>query len=155
MAALYGAIFLRPALHTIGLMLAFALCNITLAYFNGLWWGTMKNSIASDWDVFDLVMMVGGYPLLLCGLLVYCMKAVNLYANNIMSWIATEAIGQFGDADSYANESMNTIKSMGGAMNGALKGGGDKAGGRNNPTRKPGGNDNTDVKDERPPTASK
>lgn len=74
----------------------------------------MKNSIASDWDVFDLVMMVGGYPLLLCGLLVYCMKAVNLYANNIMSWIATEAIGQFGDADSYANESMNTIKSNGG-----------------------------------------
>lgn len=40
-------------------------------------------------------------------------------------------------------------------MNGALKGGGDKAGGRNNPARKSGGNDNTDVKDERPPTASK
>ena len=121
MAALYGAIFLRPSLHTIGLMLGFALCNISYAIFNTLWWSSIGNSASTSWDIMDLVMITGGFPIVLFGLMTYCLKAPNLYANNLMTWVATEAVGQFGDGNEYIDSTNGTMNKMQGAFNSALE----------------------------------
>ena len=121
MAALYGAIFLRPSLHIIGLMLGYAMCNVSLALLNSVWWDGLGNSNVQAWDVFDLAFIIGGYPLVLFGLVTYNLKAINFYANNLMSWIATEAIGQFGDHDNYVDSTKSTFKSMQSGFDGALQ----------------------------------
>ncbi|HBC3448057.1 DotA/TraY family protein (plasmid) [Vibrio parahaemolyticus] len=159
MAALYGAIFLRPTLHVIGLMLGFAMCNLSLAFLNSVWWKSIGVNLPSSWDLFDLVMLTGGYPIVLFGLLVYCLKAPNLFANNLMSWVATDAIGQFGDSDQYLSATNGTFNKMSDAFNGSLQkqqpqqdqqGNGNNGSGNNG-----NGNTGNGEKSERPPSASK
>ncbi|KAB0482471.1 DotA/TraY family protein [Vibrio chagasii] len=124
MAALYGAIFLRPSLHTIGLMLGFALCNVSYAIFNVLWWSSIGNNANTSWDIMDMVMITGGFPMVMFGLMVYCLKAPNLYANNLMTWVATEAVGQFGDGHEYIDSTKTTMGKMQGAFDTAVAGAG-------------------------------
>ncbi|MDA0146422.1 hypothetical protein OCT63_19535 [Vibrio sp. RW] len=121
MAALYGAIFLRPSLHVIGLMLGFAMCNISYAIFNAIWWKSLGATTTNSWDLFDLVMITGGMPLVLTGLMFYCLKAPNLYANNLMSWVATEAVGQFGDTNEYIESAKGSMKAITGAFDAGVK----------------------------------
>ena len=121
MAALYGAIFLRPSLHVIGLMLGFAMCNISYAVFIHLWWASIGSTVVTSWDIFDLVMIAGGMPIVVLALMLYCLKAPNLYANNLMSWVATEAVGQFGDSSEYMDSTKQTLNGISSAFDAGLK----------------------------------
>lgn len=163
MAALYGAIFLRPSLHVIGLMLGFAMCNLSYALFIHLWWSGLGTTVTSSWDIFDLVMIAGGLPIVVLALMFYCLKSPNLYANNLMSWVATEAVGQFGDSSEYMDSTKQTLNGISSAFDSGLKAGNaadKKAGGNNNSG---GGNDsgpgndsaNGDAKPVKPPSGSK
>lgn len=133
MAALYGAIMLRPALHIIGLMLGYSLTNLALALLNAVWWSSLNNT--NTMDIFDLALLTGGYPIIAFLLLAYCFKAANLFPNNLMTWVATEAIGAFGDSHEYVQATQGAFNKLSGAFDSAMAKsrdrGSDKPGGGN------------------------
>ncbi|MBE3658177.1 hypothetical protein BOO92_15980 [Vibrio navarrensis] len=121
MAALYGAIFLRPTLFIVGFGVAFALSNLSIAFLNNQFF--IRGDIGSHTStIFDSIMLLAGYPILAFMLISYCFKAVNMYANNMMTWLSTHAVGVFGDSSEHIQSSKGAFDRMTQSLNGALQG---------------------------------
>lgn len=145
MISLYSAILLRPTLHIIGLFAGFMLINFSIPLLNNYWWDGLSG-LGITMGLFNLVMLTAGYPIVAFCICAYCLQGPNLFANNLMRWISTDAIGAFGDTSQYIDKTKAAMQGMNSAFNSMLSG-------QSSPN-KPSGNNSASGSTNTPPNQS-